>query len=79
MASWNNITQKKPDRIKNGITRLLGVRQLRLRQLQLHKIKIENSKPKHKIYEGELIAIIASMIIIIIAYGGLGLVLNVLS
>jgi hypothetical protein len=77
MASWNNITQKVSDSIKNGIAKLLIVRQLRLRQL--HKIKIENNKPKHKIYEGELIAIIASMIIIMIAYGGLGLVLNVLS
>jgi hypothetical protein len=78
MASWNNITQKVSDSIKNGVTRLLVVRQLRLRQLH-NKIKIENNKPKHKIYEGELIAIIASFLIIMIAYGGLGLVLNVLS
>lgn len=77
MASWNNITQKVSDRIKYGIAKLLIVRQLRLRQQ--HKIKIENKKPKHKIYEGELIAITASILIIMMAYGGLGLVLNVLS
>jgi hypothetical protein len=76
MAAWRDTTQKISDRIKNGITKLLIVRQLRLRQRLVRKSASE-SKSKKKISPQEAVALIASIVIIIIAFGGMGLVYNV--
>lgn len=76
MAAWRNTTQKISDRIKNGITKLLIVRQLRLRQRLVRKSASE-SKSKKKISPQEAVALIASIVIIIIAFGGMGRVYNV--
>jgi hypothetical protein len=76
MAAWRDTTQKISDRIKNGITKLLIVRQLRLRQRLVRKSASE-SKGKKKISPQEAVALIASIVIIIIAFGGMGLVYNV--
>jgi hypothetical protein len=76
MAAWRDTTQKISERIKNGITKLLIVRQLRLRQRLVRKSASE-SKSKKKISPQEAVALIASIVIIIIAFGGMGLVYNV--
>jgi len=81
MTAWDEIAQKVSNRIKNGITKLLVIRQLRLRQRVIRKSTSESKSKKRRkeIYPEELIAIIASILIIMIAYGGLGLALNVIS
>ncbi|MGH9975852.1 MAG: hypothetical protein ACRD8Z_08475 [Nitrososphaeraceae archaeon] len=80
MTAWKEITQKVSDRIKNGITKLLVVRQLRLRQRLLRKSASESkrkSMSKKQISSQEAVALIASIVIIIIAFGGMGLVYSV--
>lgn len=83
MTARKEIRHRVIDRIKNGISGILVVRQLRLRQRLTakgspeSKNKIKTKKPKKEIYPEELIAIIASIIIIFMVYGALGLVYNV--
>jgi len=80
MTAWKEVTQKVSERIKNGITKLLVVRQLRLRQRLLRKSASESmgkSRSKKTISPQEAVALIASIIIIILAFGGMGLVYSV--
>ncbi|MGH9976330.1 MAG: hypothetical protein ACRD8Z_10910 [Nitrososphaeraceae archaeon] len=82
MTAWKEITQKVSDRIEYGITKLLVVRQLRLRQRLIRKSASESkskskSMSKKQISPQEAVAVVASIVIIIIAFGGLGLVYSV--
>jgi hypothetical protein len=75
MTAWKEVTQKVSDRVRYGITKLLVVRQLRLRQRLLKKSASQSKgKGKKQISPQEAVALIASIIIIIIAFGGMGLV-----
>ena len=77
ISLWKEVTQKVSDRIKSGITKLLLVRQLRLRQRLQRKSAKSKGMSKKKISPQEAIALIASIVIIIMAFGGMGLVYSV--
>ncbi|MGH9953166.1 MAG: hypothetical protein ACRD5J_16230 [Nitrososphaeraceae archaeon] len=78
MTTWKEIKHQVLGHIKNEVSSILVVRQLGLRKRILRKAeqgnKRKTKKPKKEIYPEELIAIIASIIIIFIAYGALGFV-----
>ncbi|MGH9982462.1 MAG: hypothetical protein ACRD8W_00720 [Nitrososphaeraceae archaeon] len=71
MTAWKELRYLILYRIRNGITRN--------RKSGQHKTrgKSKAKKPKKEICPEELIAIIASIILIYIAYGALGLVYDV--
>jgi hypothetical protein len=80
MTAWKEVTQKVSARIKSRITKPLIVRQLRLQQQVPRKSASESKgkgKSKKQVSLQEAVALIASIVIIIIAVGGMGLVYSV--
>lgn len=80
MTAWKEIRHQVLDRIRNG------VRSIGRQQQLLHRVTVDNKskskkerskRRKKEITPQEMVAIIASIMIIIMAYGGLGLVFNV--
>jgi hypothetical protein len=80
MTAWKEVTQKVSARIKSRITKPLIVRQLRLQQQVPRKLASQSKgkgKSKKQVSLQEAVALIASIVIIIIAVGGMGLVYSV--
>jgi hypothetical protein len=76
MTAWKEIRHQVLDRIKNGISSIGRQQRSTTHGKSKNKSRGSNRRKK-EISPQEMVAIIASIVIIIMALGGLGLVYNV--